>query len=210
MLLTTNTSRLLDSLSLVGKGRDVGLNQIALFEGKVAGGNGEQVLSRDVYRLGQLFDFFRMLSFYFTTVGYYFCTMIFLAKDTAIEGKEPRLSQEELWDRILRDEYMKYAVQECYYTLKLVLTSVLDTEGKKWVERVYDEIQRSIANRSILVDIELNKLPLRIQKLLHCWEYWKLDTMIMGGRLIQLGEIMMISTSTFGHLIALNLVGHGE
>lgn len=60
----------------VGKGRDVGLNQIALFEGKVAGGNGEQVLSRDVYRVGQLFDFFRMLSFYFTTVGYYVCTMM--------------------------------------------------------------------------------------------------------------------------------------
>ncbi|KAL4186370.1 hypothetical protein AMTRI_Chr09g13760 [Amborella trichopoda] len=60
----------------VGKGRDVGLNQIALFEGKVAGGNGEQVLSRDVYRLGQLFDFFRMLSFYYTTVGFYFCTML--------------------------------------------------------------------------------------------------------------------------------------
>lgn len=60
----------------VGKGRDVGLNQIALFEGKVAGGNGEQVLSRDVYRLGTLFDFFRMLSFYFTTVGFYVCTML--------------------------------------------------------------------------------------------------------------------------------------
>uniref|UniRef100_A0A0D6QYZ6 Glycosyl transferase 48 domain-containing protein n=1 Tax=Araucaria cunninghamii TaxID=56994 RepID=A0A0D6QYZ6_ARACU len=60
----------------VGKGRDVGLNQIAMFEGKVAGGNGEQVLSRDVYRLGQLFDFFRMLSFFFTTVGFYFCTMM--------------------------------------------------------------------------------------------------------------------------------------
>ncbi|XP_043723776.1 callose synthase 10 isoform X2 [Telopea speciosissima] len=60
----------------VGKGRDVGLNQIALFEGKVAGGNGEQVLSRDIYRLGQLFDFFRMLSFYFTTVGFYVCTMM--------------------------------------------------------------------------------------------------------------------------------------
>lgn len=63
----------------VGKGRDVGLNQIALFEGKVAGGNGEQVLSRDVYRLGQLFDFFRMLSFFFTTVGYYVCTMVCLS-----------------------------------------------------------------------------------------------------------------------------------
>ncbi|KAG5227574.1 callose synthase [Salix suchowensis] len=60
----------------VGKGRDVGLNQISLFEGKVSGGNGEQVLSRDVYRLGQLFDFFRMMSFYFTTVGYYFCMML--------------------------------------------------------------------------------------------------------------------------------------
>ncbi|XP_047316862.1 callose synthase 10 [Impatiens glandulifera] len=60
----------------VGKGRDVGLNQIALFEGKVAGGNGEQVLSRDIYRLGQLFDFIRMLSFYFTTVGFYVCTMM--------------------------------------------------------------------------------------------------------------------------------------
>lgn len=68
----TNELKLLQ----VGKGRDVGLNQIALFEGKVAGGNGEQVLSRDVYRLGQLFDFFRMMSFYFTTVGYYFCTMV--------------------------------------------------------------------------------------------------------------------------------------
>lgn len=61
-----------------GKGRDVGLNQIAAFEGKVASGNGEQTLSRDIYRLGQLFDFFRMLSFFFTTVGYYFTTMVCL------------------------------------------------------------------------------------------------------------------------------------
>ncbi|XP_024540407.1 callose synthase 3 isoform X3 [Selaginella moellendorffii] len=60
----------------VGKGRDVGLNQISIFEAKVANGNGEQTLSRDVYRLGHRFDFFRMLSFYITTVGYYFSTMI--------------------------------------------------------------------------------------------------------------------------------------
>lgn len=32
----------------VGKGRDVGLNQISMFEAKVASGNGEQVLSRDI------------------------------------------------------------------------------------------------------------------------------------------------------------------
>uniref|UniRef100_A0A1D1YPS8 1,3-beta-glucan synthase n=1 Tax=Anthurium amnicola TaxID=1678845 RepID=A0A1D1YPS8_9ARAE len=60
----------------VGKGRDVGLNQICMFEAKVASGNGEQVLSRDVYRLGHRLDFFRMLSFYYTTVGFFFSTMI--------------------------------------------------------------------------------------------------------------------------------------
>ncbi|XP_024386368.1 callose synthase 9 isoform X2 [Physcomitrium patens] len=59
-----------------GKGRDVGLNQIAAFEGKVASGNGEQSISRDIYRLGQLFDFFRMCSFFFTSVGFYFTTML--------------------------------------------------------------------------------------------------------------------------------------
>ncbi|XP_047089291.1 callose synthase 3-like [Lolium rigidum] len=60
----------------VGKGRDVGLNQISKFEAKVASGNGEQTLSRDIYRLGHRFDFFRMLSCYFTTVGFYFSTLL--------------------------------------------------------------------------------------------------------------------------------------
>ncbi|XP_057544238.1 callose synthase 11-like [Amaranthus tricolor] len=60
----------------VGKGRDVGLNQIAMFEAKVASGNGEQVLSRDIYRLGHRLDFFRMLSVFYTTVGFYFNTMM--------------------------------------------------------------------------------------------------------------------------------------
>ncbi|CAH1414598.1 unnamed protein product [Lactuca virosa] len=60
----------------VGKGRDVGLNQVSMFEAKVASGNGEQVLSRDVYRLGQRLDFFRMLSFFYTTVGFFFNTMM--------------------------------------------------------------------------------------------------------------------------------------
>ncbi|XP_019152063.1 PREDICTED: callose synthase 3 [Ipomoea nil] len=60
----------------VGKGRDVGLNQISLFEAKIANGNGEQTVSRDLYRLGHRFDFFRMLSCYFTTIGFYFSTLI--------------------------------------------------------------------------------------------------------------------------------------
>uniref|UniRef100_J3L0R0 1,3-beta-glucan synthase n=1 Tax=Oryza brachyantha TaxID=4533 RepID=J3L0R0_ORYBR len=60
----------------VGKGRDVGMNQISSFEAKVANGNGEQTISRDIYRLGRRFDFYRMLSFYFTTVGFYFSSMV--------------------------------------------------------------------------------------------------------------------------------------
>ena len=60
----------------VGKARDVVMNQISLFEAKLANGNGEQTLSRDVYRLGRRFDFYRMLSFYFSTVGFYFSSMV--------------------------------------------------------------------------------------------------------------------------------------
>ncbi|GJY02099.1 callose synthase 3 [Tanacetum coccineum] len=60
----------------VGKGRDWGLNQISLFEAMIANGNGEQTLSRDLYRLGHCFDFFRMLSCYYTTIGFYFNTLI--------------------------------------------------------------------------------------------------------------------------------------
>lgn len=60
----------------VGKGRDVGLNQISLFEAKLANGNGEQILSRDIYRLGHRLDFVRMMSVWFTTVGGFFNNMV--------------------------------------------------------------------------------------------------------------------------------------
>ncbi|XP_061352162.1 putative callose synthase 8 [Gastrolobium bilobum] len=60
----------------VGKGRDVALNAISKFEAKVANGNSEQTISRDIFRLGRQFDFFRMLSCYFTTIGFYFSSLI--------------------------------------------------------------------------------------------------------------------------------------
>eukprot|EP00899_Mesostigma_viride_P004611 jgi/Mesvir1/14150/Mv21726-RA.2 len=59
-----------------GKGRDVGLNQIAMFEAKISSGNGEQILSRDVVRLSRNMDFFRMLSFYHTSVGFFIANML--------------------------------------------------------------------------------------------------------------------------------------
>lgn len=54
-----------------GKGRDMGFDSINAFESKVSGGNGEQVMSRDVYRLGTQFDFFRLLGFYHSGPGFF-------------------------------------------------------------------------------------------------------------------------------------------
>jgi len=54
-----------------GKGRDVGLQQLYKFEAKLAQGNAMQSISRDVYRLAQSLDFFRLVSFYFSGVGFY-------------------------------------------------------------------------------------------------------------------------------------------
>lgn len=55
----------------MGKGRDVGMLQIYKFEAKLSQGAAEQTLSRDVNRLGDRLDFFRLMSFYFGGLGYY-------------------------------------------------------------------------------------------------------------------------------------------
>lgn len=55
----------------MGKGRDVGMQQIYKFEAKLSQGAAEQTLSRDVNRLGDRLDFFRLMSFYFGGLGYY-------------------------------------------------------------------------------------------------------------------------------------------
>ncbi|CAJ2631142.1 unnamed protein product [Trifolium pratense] len=88
---------------------------------------------------------------------------IFLARDIVVESNKD--TQDELWDRISRDDYMMYAVQECYYAIKLILTEVLDDAGRMWVERVYDDINASITKRSIHVDFRLNKLAVVISRI---------------------------------------------
>jgi hypothetical protein len=55
----------------VGKGRDVGLQQTYKFEAKLAQGNAEQSLSRDLNRICDRLDFFRLLSFYYGGIGHY-------------------------------------------------------------------------------------------------------------------------------------------
>lgn len=54
---------------------------------------------------------------------------IFVARDTAAESKD---LQDDLWFRISKDEYMRYAVEECYHSIKVILMSVLDKEGQLW------------------------------------------------------------------------------
>ena len=62
----------------VGKGRDMGFDSINGFEAKVSGGNGEQVISRDVHRLATRLDFFRLLAFYCSGPGFFISTYFVL------------------------------------------------------------------------------------------------------------------------------------
>ncbi|GLE11127.1 hypothetical protein PINS_up023435 [Pythium insidiosum] len=57
-----------------GKGRDVALSQISMFEGKLANGAGETCLAREAHRMGQFMDFFRLNSMYYSHTGFYFAT----------------------------------------------------------------------------------------------------------------------------------------
>ncbi|GMF10475.1 unnamed protein product [Phytophthora lilii] len=56
----------------VGKGRDVGMQQLALFEAKLSSGAGEAVISRDAMRMASRLDFFRLHSWFYGNLGWYF------------------------------------------------------------------------------------------------------------------------------------------
>ncbi|RHZ38193.1 hypothetical protein DYB26_013277, partial [Aphanomyces astaci] len=59
-----------------GKGRDVAMSQISMFEGKLANGAGETALAREAYRMGAFLDFFRLNSMYYSHTGFYFATWL--------------------------------------------------------------------------------------------------------------------------------------
>jgi hypothetical protein len=56
-----------------------------------------------------------------------------MAKEIAVESRDSRDSYDELWERVSRDDYMRYAVQECYHVIKLILIEILDDEGRMWL-----------------------------------------------------------------------------
>ncbi|KAI3752415.1 hypothetical protein L2E82_24446 [Cichorium intybus] len=71
---------------------------------------------------------------------------LFVAKNIAGESD----SQDDLWDRISRDEYMKYVVEECFYSIQLILTSIFDKEGKLChKEAGSPELERGVVNAAL-------------------------------------------------------------
>ncbi|GLD97010.1 hypothetical protein PINS_up005693 [Pythium insidiosum] len=72
----------------VGKGRDVGMQQLALFEAKLSSGAGECVISRDALRMATRLDFFRLHSWFYGNLGWYFTqTMTVIGVYFFIYGK---------------------------------------------------------------------------------------------------------------------------
>lgn len=60
------------------KGRDLGFNAVLGFFSKLSSGAGEQILTRQMFRLGQIFHLPEFLTFYYAHVGYYF-TQFFMS-----------------------------------------------------------------------------------------------------------------------------------
>ena len=85
-----------------GKGRDLGFNQLFLFEAKLASGAGEQALSREAYRLGRYLDLPRLLSFFYGSIGFYTTTalivvsiasLLFARMMIALTGTDQRINE---------------------------------------------------------------------------------------------------------------------
>lgn len=52
-------------------------------------------------------------------------------------------NQANLWSRISKDEYMAYAVQECYYSAEKILHSIVEGEGRLWycfIKRIHPSL----------------------------------------------------------------------
>jgi callose synthase len=62
-----------------GKGRDVGLLQICIFEGKISAGTAIALCTRDAFRFAEGMDFFRLASYYHTAGGFYISNALITA-----------------------------------------------------------------------------------------------------------------------------------
>lgn len=94
----------------------------------------------------------------------YLNVQILLAIDLALDCKD---TQTDLWNRICRDEYMAYAVKECYYSVEKILYSLVDNEGRLWYEFHHSllKFRKFIYKGSVM----LCTIPFGIFKAFDCW-----------------------------------------
>ena len=63
----------------MGKGRDVGMLQINVFEGKISAGTAISMGTRDAFRVSEGMDFARLISYYHTCGGFYISNCLIVA-----------------------------------------------------------------------------------------------------------------------------------
>ncbi|PWA59606.1 glucan synthase-like 8 [Artemisia annua] len=122
---------------------------------------------------------------------------IYLAIDLALDCKD---TQADLWSRIIKDEYMKYAVQECYYSIEKILLALVDGEGKIRVERIFREIEESIKENSLVITLNLKKLPLVLSR------FSALTGLLIRDETTDLAKAAAIAVFEFYHVVTHDLL----
>ncbi|GAB2285087.1 Callose synthase 7 [Dionaea muscipula] len=75
-------------------------------------------------------------------------------------AKDFTRKEDELFNKIQNDEYLHYAVIECYETLKEILTDLLDDRDDKLViSEICERVETSIQHRRFLIEFRMSGLP---------------------------------------------------
>ncbi|RLN46434.1 hypothetical protein BBJ28_00008407 [Nothophytophthora sp. Chile5] len=108
-----------------GKGRDVALSQISMFEGKLANGAGETSLAREAHRMGQFMDFFRLNSMFYSHTGFYFATWMTIVTTfvymyckvyIALSGVQSQIVYNMNTTDIIMDNSLQYGFDDRVYS----------------------------------------------------------------------------------------------
>ena len=109
----------------------MGFSQIASFNAKIAMGNAEQCLSRDVFRLSQAFDYFRTFSFYYSSVGGFVAQLVVVVCVFAVTYVKVFLAMSGSIDALSGED-------------NTILKSVYDAFTSTYIFQVRDGVQDQI------------------------------------------------------------------
>jgi 1,3-beta-glucan synthase len=137
----------------LAKGRDLGFNTVIAFFSKLASGAGEQILTRQMFRLGESLQLPEFLTFYYSHVGYYFnqffiswsmpllaCVWLMAILSDCEDGFEAfQVCNNDPFDRIPSAEVMAKAISQWFSWLMflfLIATS-LPLFAELWLQRSF-------------------------------------------------------------------------